>query len=140
MDVNTFITNINEFSSRYKAWWYPAFEKFSEDYSKERPNYDYTSYNKAFKEFESNLRNQNDLIGEIYEFIDQNYIVYLNATLQECEKIRKSVTDCYYTDSKGKANRFLEDLFFRYARERALPKLKETGDKTWLTRGLVASR
>lgn len=138
MDVNTFIENVNVFSSRYKAWWYPPFEKFSEEYSKEHPKYDYISYNKAFKEFEYNLRIQNDLIGEIYDFIDQNYGVYLNATLQECEEIRKAVSNCYYVNEKGGFWRFLEDSFLRYVKERAIPKIKETGDKTWLTRGLVA--
>jgi len=138
MDVNTFIKNINEFSSRYKAWWYPPFEEFREEYSKEHPNHNYTSYNKAFKEFESNLRMQNDLIGEIYDFIDHNYEVYLNATLLECEEIRKAVSNCYYVSEKGSFWRFLEDLFLRYVKERAIPKIQETGDKTWLTRGLIA--
>src|SRR5262245_18740335 len=96
MNIQTFITNINDFSSRYKAWWYPSFEKFREEYSKEHPKLDYTSYSKAFNEFESNLRTQNDLKGEIYDFIDQNYEVYLNATPQDCEEIRKVVTSCYY--------------------------------------------
>jgi hypothetical protein len=138
MDVNTFIKNINDFSSRYKAWWYPPFEKFSEEYSKDHPKHDYTNYNKVFKEFESNLRMKNDLLGEIYDFIDQYYEVYLNATSQECEEIRKVVTNCYYVDNRGNFSKFFEDLFFRYAKERAVPKLRETGDKTWLTRGLVA--
>jgi hypothetical protein len=138
MDVNTFIKNINDFSSRYKAWWYPAFEKFSEEYSKEHPKHDYTNYNKAFKEFETNLKMQNDLLGEIYNFIDDNYEAYLNATHQECEEIRKVVTNCYYVNNRGNFSRFFEDLFFRYAKERAIPKLQETGDKTWLIKGLVA--
>lgn len=138
MDVDAFIANINNFSSRYKTWWYPPFEKFSEQYTKEHPNFNYTSYNKAFKEFESNLRNQKDLIGEIYSFIDHNYEVYLNATLQECADIRKAVSNCYYIDNKGNFTRFLEDLFFRYTKERAIPKFQETDDKVWLTRGLIA--
>ena len=138
MDVNTFIKSINDFSSRYKTWWYPPFNKFSEEYSKEHPKYDYASYNEAYKEFESNLRMQNDLLGEIYDFIDNNYDVYLNATPQECEEIRKAVANCYYVSEKGSLWHFLEDLFLRYVKERVIPKIKETGNKTWLTRGLVA--
>jgi len=138
MDVQTFITKLKELSSRYQAWWYEPFRKFTEEYSKENPKFSYFSYTKAFKEFETNLRNQNDLLGEIYDFLDKNYEVYLNAALEECEEIRKTVTNCYYSGNDGKANRFLEDLFFRYAKEIAIPKLKETGDKIWLTKGLIA--
>ncbi len=138
MDGNTFIANLNEFSSHYKAWWYPSFEKFSEEYTKEHPKFNYINYNRAFKEFESNLRNQKDLIGELYDFIDQNYEVYLNASSQECESIRKAVANCYYVNEKGNFWRFLEDLFLRYVNERAIPKIRETGDKSWLTKGLIA--
>jgi hypothetical protein len=138
MDINTFIAKINEFSLRYKAWWYPPFERFKAEYSKEHPKFDDTSYSKAFTEFENNLRNQNDLKGEIYNFIDQNYEIYLNATPQECKEIRKAVTNCYYVNERGKFWRFFEDLFLKYTKERAIPKIQETGDKTWLIRGLVA--
>lgn len=138
MNTNAFIKKINDFSLQYKTWWYPPFNKFSEEYSKENPKHDYASYNKAFKEFETNLRMQEDLLGEIFEFIDNNYDVYFNATPQECEEIRKTVTNCYYVNEKGRFWRFFEDLFLRYVNERAIPKIRETGDKIWLTRGLVA--
>ncbi len=138
MDVQTFITKLKVLSSRYQIWWYEPFGKFKEEYSKENPKFSHFSYTKAFKEFETNLRTQNDLLGEIYDFLDKNYEVYLNASLEECEEIRKTVTNCYHSDNNGKANRFLEDLFFRYTKEIAIPKLKETGDKIWLTKGLIA--
>ena len=148
MDVKTFIAKLEEFSSLYKKWWFEPLAKFKEEYLKEHPDvaeldkknkYFYSAdYSKALKEFQTNLRNQSDLIGEIYNFIDRNYVVYLNATVQECEEIRNAVTNCYYIDDEGKANRFLEDLFFQYAKERAIHQLEETGDKIWLTRGLIA--
>lgn len=138
MDVATFIARLNEFSLRYKEWWFPPFEEFKEKYSREDPDINYIRYKKAFEEFEANLRKKEDLLGEIYDFIDKNFEVYLSATHQECEDIRKSVTNCYHIDKNGKANHFLEDLFLCYVNERAIPKIKETGDKVWLTRGLVA--
>jgi hypothetical protein len=95
-------------------------------------------YSKALKEFQAEIRNRRDLISEIYDFIDQSYVAYLEATAQECEKIRIAVTNCYHIDEHGKANRFFEDIFFQYARERAIPQLEETGDKIWLIRGLIA--
>lgn len=138
MDTNTFIKNIDNFSSRYKTWWYPSFNKFSEEYAKQNPKHDYMSYKKALSEFEASLRAKEDLLGEIFEFIDANYDVYLNSTQQECEEIRKTVTNCYYVNEKGRFWRFFEDLFLRYVNERAIPKMRETGDKAWLIRGLVA--
>ena len=138
MDVTAFITRINDFSNRYKQWWYPAYENFPEEYSKENPKSNYMKRLKAFNEFETNLRNQNDIKGEIFDFIDQNHDVYLNATSQDCEKIRTTITNCYYINQKGSLSRFFEDLFLQYVQQRAVPKLKETGDKIWLTRGLVA--
>jgi hypothetical protein len=133
MKAQTFITKLKDFSSRYKEWWFKPFIKFREDYSNGLEH-----YSKALKEFELQLRNQNDLIGEIYNFLEQNYDVYLSANPHEREEIRKTVSDSYYVDNRGSVNHFLEDLFLRYGRERAIPKIKETGDKTWLTRGLIA--
>jgi hypothetical protein len=138
MDVETFIAKIKDLSSRYKEWWYPSYKVFRAKYSKEHPNHDYHHYLKAFNEYESNLRNQSDLIGEIYDFLDHNYEVYLNASSEQQEEIRKTVTNAYYIDDKGSVSHFLEDLSLRYANERARPKLKETGDIVWLTRGLIA--
>ncbi len=34
------------------------------------------------------------------------------------QDIRKSVTNCYYMDENEKLIDFLEDLFYRYAKER----------------------
>lgn len=148
MDVKIFIAKLEEFSSLYKKWWFDPLAKFEEEYLEEHPDvaelakkskYFYSSkYVKALKEFQVDLRNQSDLISEIYNFIDRNYVVYLNATAQECAEIRNKVTNCYHVDEHGNANRFLENLFFEYTKERAIPKLEETGDKIWLTRGLVA--
>jgi len=138
MNSKEFMGQLKILATRYKEWRYPAFNGFRSQYSKENPGYKYNDYFKAFKTFETNLRSQNDVLGEVYSFFERNYDVYLNASIKECEQIRKMVTDCYYTDERGKAIRFLEDLFFKYAKEVAVPKLQETGDKIWLTRGLIA--
>ena len=130
MDAHTFITKINDFSIRYKQWWYPAYEKFLEEYSKENPKSSYMKRLKAFNEFETSLRSQNDIKGEIFIFIDEYYDVYLNATPQECEEIRKAVTNCQYISPRGSLSRFFEDLFLQYVQQRAVPNLKGTGDKT----------
>jgi hypothetical protein len=148
MDVKVFIAKLEVFSSLYKKWWFEPLANFQEEYLIEHPDiaelakkkkYFYSAdYSKALKEFQVSLRNQSDLISEIYNFVDQNYVVYLHATAQEREEIRNKVTNCYHVDERGKSNRFLENLFFEYTKERAIPKLGETGDKIWLTRGLVA--
>jgi hypothetical protein len=148
MNVEAFTEKIEEFSSLYKKWWFEPLAKFKEEYLGQNPDvaelakknkYFYSAkYSKALEEFQSRLRSQNDLMSEIYDFIEQNCLVYLNATPKECEKIRNTVTNCYYVDEYGKANRFFEDLFFQYARERAIPQLEQTGDKIWFIRGLIA--
>lgn len=62
----------------------------------------------------------------------------MNASSEQQEEIRKTVTNAYYIDDQASVSHFLEDLSLRYANERARPKLKETGDIVWLTRGLIA--
>ncbi len=138
MNVKAFIVRLKELSSCYREWWYPQFNRFRTEYSKDFPNSDYNHYTKAYNEFKANLRSQNDVLGEIFDFIDKNCEVYLNASLPECEEIRKTVSDCRYADEKSNMNHFLEELFFQYAKDRAIPQLEKTGDKIWLTRGLIA--
>ena len=148
MDVTTFILKIEEFSSAYNEQWFKPLSTFKEEYFRKNPDvaelakanryFHSSKYEKALEEFRSRTKTLATLTRVIFNFIEQNYMVYLEATPSECEMIRSAVTNCYYTDEYGKTNRFFEDIFFQYARERAIPQLQDTGDKIWLARGLIA--
>ena len=148
MDVTTFILKVEEFSSAYNEQWFKPLAAFKEKYFRENPDvaelakanryFPSSKYKKALDEFYSKINRPADLIKDIFNFIDQNYIVYSEATPSECEAIRNTVTNCYYADEYRTANHFFEDVFFQYVRERAIPQLQATGHKIWLTRGLIA--
>jgi hypothetical protein len=137
MDTETFISTLEEFSSRYKEWWIKPFEKFREDYSKQNPNFQrerngLQNYFAAVEEFERNLRLKNDLISEIYDFIDQNYEVYLNTTPNERAGIRN------LAEKLWEPNHCFGDFLRKYVRERVIKEIRLTRKRIWLLRGLVA--
>ncbi len=68
-----------------------------------------------------------DELGEITAFLDQDYIIYLQSTPGDCQRIRAS----FY------GNRHFENFLFGYAR-RAVDQLRATGQDVWLWRGLVS--
>lgn len=148
MNSQSLITKVEEFSSAYNEQWFKPLATFKEKYFYENPDiaelakanryFHSSKYEKALEEFHSRTKRPVNLTSEIFDFIEQNYMVYVEATPSECEMIRNAVTNCYYANEYGMPTRFFEDLFFQYARERAFPQLQETGDKIWLIRGLVA--
>jgi len=121
MDVTTFIKKIEDFSSAYNQQWFEPLAKFKEEYFSENPDiaelaknnryFPSSKYQKALDEYRSRTKRPLELISAIFDFIEQNYLVYLEAAPSECEMIRNAVTNCHYADEYGKANRFFEDLF-----------------------------
>jgi hypothetical protein len=71
---------------------------------------------------------KNDLPREITNFLDQNYIVYLESTPEDCEKIRASFH----------GNRDFENFLFGYTR-RATTHLQSKSEEIYLWRGLVST-
>jgi hypothetical protein len=139
METREFIEHLTDYAAKYKTWWCEPFEKFREQYKhKGYSRQEMEQYRKALNEFRESLRRKNDLLGEIHQFLDQNYRVYLDATPDERIEIRKIVNESEYPTPKGGKFHFLEDLLFNYTNSWALKNLKENSDKIWLARGLVS--
>jgi hypothetical protein len=141
MNINEFIAQLSNLFASYKTWWYEPFEKFRDNYVKEHGLRDHQAFKEYFeqlKKFEESIRAKHDLLSEIFDFLDLNYEIYLQASPQQREEIRGVVGNCYFVDHRGHINRFLEDLLIRYVKERVISKINATADKVWLTRGLVA--
>ena len=72
---------------------------------------------------------------EIYEFLNQNYEVYLNSNLEERKEIRELVKQHHM----GSESPNMLVLFLIGYIQVAAKNIQSTGDKTWLLRGLVVS-
>ena len=72
---------------------------------------------------------------DIYEFLDNNYETYLNASSEERDAIRRFVRKHHTSHQRPN----LLALFLIGYVQRASEKIKSTGDKTWLIRGLTVS-
>ena len=143
MDDVKFTTQIRDWSTRYKKWWFESYSKFRQGYDKNHPSIwdeanGIDNYTNAVNEFEAKLREQHDLIDEFYVLLDNNFEIYMNATLDQRNKIRSAIANCYYVSNSGSITRFMEDLLLKYLDERVRKNLRESGDKIWLLRGLVA--
>jgi hypothetical protein len=139
METREFIEHLIDYAAKYKIWWCEPFEKFREQYKhKGYSHHEMEQYRKALNDFRESLRQENDLLGEIHQFLDQNYRVYIEATPEERSEIRKIINESEYPTPKGGKFHFLEDLLFNYTNDWALKNLKETGDRIWLLRGLVS--
>ena len=70
---------------------------------------------------------------EMYELLDKNFEIYINAQTEDRIKIRETIKRQHINnDSAG----LFEQFLFGYI-HRAIEKLKLTGHNTWLLRGLV---
>ena len=143
MDDVKFIAQIRDWSTRYKKWWFEPYSKFRQEYDENHPSIwdeanGIDNYTNAVNEFEAKLREQHDLIDEFYVLLDNNFEIYMNATLDQRNKIRSAIANCYYVSNSGSITRFMEDLLLKYLGERVRKNLRESGDKIWLLRGLVA--
>jgi hypothetical protein len=77
----------------------------------------------------------------VYDFLDNTYEIYLNASAVERQEIRNMVKK-YHIDSKDIREGEPIPLPFSYILNwysiRVIKNLKATGSEIWLTRGLVA--
>jgi len=133
MEVKEFQEKIRGYAEQYRDWKRPIIEfheKFREEhhigyFDKEGSKI----LEQAVQEFSEKYQIQNpDLTEMIHSFLDQEYEAYLNATQEECDAIRASITD----------NREFENLLLSYVYDVA-KKLRSTKDVKWLERGLVAA-
>ena len=76
-----------------------------------------------------------DIKDKIYEFLDQYYDIYLDSSSEEREEIREMVRR-HHTSSETPN---MLDLFLIGYIQVAAKKIRSTGDKTWLLRGLAVS-
>jgi hypothetical protein len=76
-----------------------------------------------------------DIKDKIYEFLDQNYDVYLTSNPEEREEIRELVKK-HHTSPESPN---LLDLFLIGYVQTAAKNIETTDDKKWLLRGLAVS-
>jgi hypothetical protein len=132
MDVETYKKQLKEIWSEYKNWWFEPLKHFRKEYQEKHGSIFNEEYISAENNFESGLRNKNDVLTKFYNFMDNNYLVYINATPKERAEIRMLV------GKQGDINYHFEDLIMKYVREWVIKQLKLTGKRVWLLRGLVA--
>jgi hypothetical protein len=132
MDVETYKKQLQSFWREYENWWFKPLEVFQKEYQEKGGSFFDEKYITELHNFERELRSKNDVLIRFYNFMDENYIVYINATASERAEIRLLV------GKQGKLNRHFEDLVMKYVREWVIQQLKLTGKKIWLSRGLVA--
>ena len=73
--------------------------------------------------------------GDMYEFLDNHCETYLNASSEERDAVRRFVRKHHTSEQTPN----LLALFLIGYVQRASKKIKSTGDKTWLIRGLTVS-
>jgi hypothetical protein len=127
MDSSQFIDQWRDYADKYTEWYAPV-KKYQDDYMMERGlNWgDYEQINKAVLAFREARVAQDDLPGEIYDFIDQHIHVYMEATPEEREEIRAIPVN----------NRDFSQIVWGYI-GRVKRNFAETGEEEWLTRAVV---
>jgi hypothetical protein len=127
MNASQFIQKWQEYAEKYGQWYAPV-KRFQDDYMKENDlNWgDYERINAAVLDFREAHKAKNDLPGEIYDFIDENLHVYLEASPEEQAAIRAVPAN----------NRDFSQIVWGYI-VRARLNLAETGEKDWLVQGVA---
>ena len=85
--------------------------------------------------FQDSHESISDIKDKIYEFLDQNYDVFLASKPEEREEIRELVKK-HHTSSESPN---MLDLFLIGYVQMAAKNIQTTGYKTWLLRSLVVS-
>ena len=82
---------------------------------------------------------------EFFDYLDSHYQLYMHATSEERDEIRAFIRAGSKEKNKLKSfyNRFFQPnnipyLLLMYVKQRVLEKVRLTGDKEWLIRGLAA--
>jgi len=137
MDAQTFLEDLKEYATQFEIWWCKPYTEFYLSHLLSN----FINSAKATGQFEGNIRKEHDLIREIYNYLDENYDVYINATAEERAEIRLFFKSTYYRPILGATRymrRYMVTLLLIYVKQHVLPKLKSTKDPIWLYRGLVA--
>jgi hypothetical protein len=129
MNSDEFLAQIKTYSDQYAKWIEPINQLRKSLVSKRGFNKDdLKDMEIALAEMHAKQTAENDLPNKIYSFLDEHYLSYLGFSQEQCERIIAS----FY------GNRDFEDLLFTYT-NRAIEKLKNTGEEAWLWKGLVSS-
>lgn len=101
-----------------------------------------SKFNNAVNQFETEIKQSNNLVEKIFLFFDTNIEIYLQATAEERSEIRTAISKMHYPSSQSgivhNLGDYMEGLLVQYVREHVTDKLKTTGDEAWLIRGLIA--
>jgi hypothetical protein len=90
---------------------------------------------KRIYRFQDSQESISNIKDEIYKFLDQNYEIYLNSDFDKREEIRELVKKHHTSSETPK----MLDLFLIGYVQQAAKQINLTGDKKWLTRGLVVA-
>jgi len=88
-----------------------------------------------FYQSKDSQESMNEIKDKIYQFLDQNYDVYLTSSSDEREEIRELVKK-YHINPELPI--WLDLLLIGYIQQ-AAENIKTTGNKKWLLRGLVVA-
>ena len=121
VDVETYKTRLQILWTEYKNWWFTALSSFRKEYEEAHGSIFGQENPDAEDEFEHQLRSKNDVLSQFYKFMDESYVVYMNATPKERAEIRIFV---------GKLR--------KHVRDHIIQQIQLTGKRVWLIRGLVA--
>ncbi len=157
MDAQAYIDQLERYATQFIDWWCKPYGAFRKNYEKQNRSFvsrlipiqietreSMEKFSNAVDQFEKETRGRHDLIDEIFCFFDENYEAYLQATDKQRSRIRETICKDYYPNpGTGPIvvhymGNFFIDLLHKYVKERAAEKIKSTGDKIWLMRGLVA--
>jgi len=132
VDVETYKTRLQILWTEYKNWWFPALSSFRKEYEEAHGSIFGQDYPDAEDEFEHQLRSKNDVLSQFYKFMDESYMVYMNATPKERAEIR------IFIGKQSSTSYYFEDLIRKYVRDHIIQQIQLTGKNVWLIRGLVA--
>jgi hypothetical protein len=154
MLTQDYISQLEGYKEQFVDWWCKPYEVFFKDYDRQNRNLiarlipirvdtreSMSKFNLATKQFEKDIRQKHDLIGEIFNFLDVNYDTYLDATDAQRDEIRSLIGDTLYRGPLGLdryMGNYMARLLYDYVTEHVLAEFKTTRHEKWLTRGLVA--
>jgi len=90
---------------------------------------------KRIYRYQDSNESMGDIRDAIYEFLNQNYLTYINSNSKQREEIRDLVKKHYASSETPN----MLDLFLIGYIQIAAKNIQSTGDKAWLLRGLVVS-
>jgi hypothetical protein len=127
MNSDEFLDQFRSYSKRYETWRAPI-NRAIESHIAEHNGvaFELEKLNRTREHLTQRLTEEEDLPGQIRVFLDQNAQSFLTYSQEECETIIAAVSGNF--DFSG--------FLLEYAR-RAITKFQDTGEETWLIRGLI---